>query len=223
MVTAPLTWSYYSKILPHVRKATTMLDMETGGGEFLSNLQPLPPYIFATEGYKPNIPVARKKLEPIGVNVVINYEGDPLPFDENYFDLIINRHGFFDSIEVERTLKVGGRFITQQVGADDDCIGLNEMLGAAIPKGSADWDSKVAVELLQQAGLEVIEINEFKPITRFFDVVAITYYLKIIEWQVPEFSVKKYFNQLSKMNDKIEKHGYIDFISHRFFMHFLKV
>ena len=33
-------------------------------------LQPFPSTIFATEGYAPNVPIARKKLEPLGVAVV---------------------------------------------------------------------------------------------------------------------------------------------------------
>src|SRR5437588_12148735 len=34
MVEAPLTWSYTSKLLPMLRKAQSLLDMGTGGGEF---------------------------------------------------------------------------------------------------------------------------------------------------------------------------------------------
>ena len=69
MAEAPLSWSYASKLLTRLRKAHSLLDMGTGGGEFLSSLQPLPPLTCATEGYAPNIPVARQRLEPLGVQV----------------------------------------------------------------------------------------------------------------------------------------------------------
>jgi ubiquinone/menaquinone biosynthesis C-methylase UbiE len=39
-----------------------------------------------------------------------------LPFGDNYFNVIINRHESFNLTEVNRTLKRGGYFITQQVG-----------------------------------------------------------------------------------------------------------
>src|SRR5579859_747197 len=69
MAEAPLSWSYASKLLIRLRKAQSLLDMGTGGGEFLSSLQPLPPLTCATEGYAPNVPVARQRLAPLGVQV----------------------------------------------------------------------------------------------------------------------------------------------------------
>src|SRR5689334_7703210 len=81
MVDGPLAWSYASKLLMRLRRAQSLLDMGTGGGEFLSSLQPLPAHTCATEGYAPNIPVARQCLEPLGVKVYgFEKEGDPLPF-----------------------------------------------------------------------------------------------------------------------------------------------
>jgi hypothetical protein len=42
MMEAPLPWSYAGIVLPRLRSARALLDMDTGGGEFLSRLQPLP-------------------------------------------------------------------------------------------------------------------------------------------------------------------------------------
>jgi len=33
-----LSWSYASLVIPHMQEATSMLDMGTGGGEFLAKL-----------------------------------------------------------------------------------------------------------------------------------------------------------------------------------------
>ena len=63
----PLPWNYYNVVLPYLRVAGTLLDMGTGGGEVLSRFQPLPPVTYATEQYKPNVAVAREKLETLGV------------------------------------------------------------------------------------------------------------------------------------------------------------
>ena len=49
VVNAPLTWSYTSMLLPLIRKAESLLDIGTGGGEFLSSLVPLPKHTCATE------------------------------------------------------------------------------------------------------------------------------------------------------------------------------
>ena len=110
---APLTWSYVSKILPLVRKVDSLLDMGTGGGELLSSLLSLPKHTCTTEGYEPNVSLARKRLEPLGVRVC-KYESDEnLPFNDEEFDLIINRHESYSPNEVNRILKHGGYFVTQ--------------------------------------------------------------------------------------------------------------
>src|SRR5204863_4615766 len=64
MVEGALTWSYSSKILRQIMRVSSLLDMGTGGGEFLSSLHPLPKHTCATEGYVPNVSVARQRLEP---------------------------------------------------------------------------------------------------------------------------------------------------------------
>jgi len=63
MVTAPLTWSYSTEILPHIRTVNSMLDMGTGGGEFLSRHAPFPPHTCVTESYDPNVIIAKKQVE----------------------------------------------------------------------------------------------------------------------------------------------------------------
>ncbi|MFW5998624.1 MAG: hypothetical protein ACOC4G_03420 [Bacillota bacterium] len=60
MQTSPLTWNYYNIIKDYCKKAKSLLDMGTGGGEFLSSLSFIPEDTCATEGYEPNIYIARK-------------------------------------------------------------------------------------------------------------------------------------------------------------------
>jgi protein-L-isoaspartate O-methyltransferase len=85
-----------------MKKAESMLDMGTGGGERLASLQPLPKVTYATEAYAPNVPIARKRLEPLGVKVVQIMSDDNLPFANKTFDLIINHHEAYSVKEVYR-------------------------------------------------------------------------------------------------------------------------
>ena len=96
--------------------------MGTGGGELLSELIPLPRHACATEGYELNLPVATKKLEPLGVKVFQYEKDDDLPFKDEEFELIINRHESYSPKEVCRILELGGYFITQQVGGRNDAL-----------------------------------------------------------------------------------------------------
>jgi len=121
MIEAPRDWNYHTVIQSYMHNAETMLDMGTGGGEALAQLTPLPLHTFATEQYPPNVIIAREKLEPLGVKVIeidgAKYpDNEILPFDDGYFNLVINRHESYNVEELSRIIKNKGIFISQQVG-----------------------------------------------------------------------------------------------------------
>src|SRR5665648_1170812 len=62
-------WDYREIVIDHISREGVLLDMGTGGGEFLSGLPALPDVSYATEGWLPNLEIARRRLEPIGVQV----------------------------------------------------------------------------------------------------------------------------------------------------------
>lgn len=212
----PLSWNYYNEIVDYCRHINSLLDMGTGGGEFLSSLTFLPKDTCATEGYKPNIKEAKKRLDPLGINVFSVEDNNVLPIPSERFDLIINRHESFSSIEIMRILKPKGYFITQQVGGLND-IDLNLLLGANSNQYE-DWNLDKASKSLRSCGLELKKLKEDKVKTRFYDIGAIVYYLKAIPWQIPDFSIDKYYKQLFNIHKFIRKQGYIDLICHRFFV-----
>jgi SAM-dependent methyltransferase len=74
--TLPLPWDYRAVLAEHAARADAMLDIGTGGGEFLARLQPRPRRTVATEGWPPNVGVAAARLRPLGIPV-IQYEGAP--------------------------------------------------------------------------------------------------------------------------------------------------
>jgi SAM-dependent methyltransferase len=217
MVTAPLLWSYTSEVLLAVRLSRSLLDMDTGGGEFLAGLQPLPPHTCATEGYSPNLPIARQRLEPLGATVHEVGEDGILPFADGEFDLVINRHGSYLAEEVYRVLKPCGGFVTQQVGGTNDW-GLNKMLGAEPNRQWEVWTLDFAVRDLAKARFEIEVGKEAYPITRIFDIGALIYQLKAIPWQIPDFSVAEYRGALLHIHRQISEKGYVDVNSHRFFI-----
>ena len=215
MITEPLPWSYVSIILPYIRKASTLLDLGTGGGELLSLLQPLPKHTCATEAYEPNVEIAKKRLEPLGVHVFQAEDDMNLPFREDKFELIINRHESYYPPEIHRLLESSGHFITQQVGDQND-ININHLLGNEPPSEEGQWNVTYASKELEKQGFLIIDQKEAFPMTRFYDVGAIVYYLKAIPWVVENFSVKTYFDKLFDLHGFIEKQGYVDVREHRF-------
>ncbi|OFD77943.1 MULTISPECIES: class I SAM-dependent methyltransferase [Bacillus cereus group] len=214
MNSEPLSWSYGSTAFQLMQRAKSMLDMGTGGGEFLSMLQPFPPTIYATEGYAPNVPIARKKLEPLGVTLV-EVTDDTLPFQDSQFDLIVNQHESYAASEVKRILSPNGIFLTQQVGGLD-CAELNEQFGTPLNSEFSSWSLKMACNELKDNGLTILEAKEEFPLQRFYDVGAVVYYLKAIPWQIPDFTVDSYTEELYRIHEIILQKGYFDVKQHRF-------
>ncbi|HFJ9428863.1 MULTISPECIES: class I SAM-dependent methyltransferase [Bacillus cereus group] len=215
MKSEPLSWSYGSIAFLLMQRAKSMLDMGTGGGEFLSMLQPFPSTIYATEGYAPNVPIARKKLEPLGVTVVEVINDTVLPFQDGQFDFIINQHESYAASEVKRILSPHGVFLTQQVGGLD-CAVLNEQFGSPLNSEFASWSLEAACSELEENGFTILDAKEEFPFQRFYDIGAIVYYLKAIPWQIPDFTVERYYKELYRIHEIILQKGYFDVKQHRF-------
>lgn len=114
-----LPWNYRETVRYYLKPEQKLLDVETGGGEFLLSLNHPCCNLAATENYPPNVELCRKKLLPMGIDFQEADGGGRLPFPDESFDLIINRHGNFNPAETARLLKKGGIFITEQVGAEN--------------------------------------------------------------------------------------------------------
>ncbi len=127
-------WNYTQSGVAAISHARSLLDMDTGGGEFLAALPQRPLWTHATEGYGP------------------------------------------------------------------------------------DGSLAVAVRELEAANFRIIEQHEAFPITRFYDVGAIVYYLKAVSWEIPDFSVDRYFDKLVEIHTIIQSDGYVDVPFHQFFI-----
>ena len=215
-------WSYRERVVALLRGGVrSLLDMGTGGGEFLASLAPLPPASVATEAYAPNVPVAARRLHPLGVRVVAIGDDERLPFADDSFDAVINRHESYVPSEVFRILRPGGRFITQQVG-ELETIELNEQLQARVhgrvTPSYPGWNLDTALAGLVQAGFEIVDRREAFPRSIFYDIGAVVYYLRAVPWQIPDFSVEAYRDALFALHRRIEAEGALVARAHRFYI-----
>ncbi|MFB4266589.1 class I SAM-dependent methyltransferase [Nonomuraea sp. GTA35] len=192
-----LPWDYERLAREHLRNAASLLDLGTGGGELLAGLAPLPPRTAATEGYAPNLPIARARLEPLGVEVA----EDTRPFPDASFDLVLNRHESYDPAEVRRLLAPGGRYLTQQVSGRD-LEELNAALGGP-PHPHHAWDLASATAALDR--LEITWSEEASFTTTFHDVGALVLFLRAVPWQVPGFDVSAYGDRLRAVHQDMAR------------------
>lgn len=212
-----LPWSYRDVILEYLKPEMGILDIDTGGGEFLLSLGHPCEHTSATEGYEPNVALCRETLLPLGVDFRPADGKEILPFGDGSFDMVLDRHGDFNAQEIHRVLKPGGLFITEQVGAENDRE-LVELLLGQFPMPFPEQYLKITEEKFRHAGFEILEGQEcFRPI-RFFDVGALVWFARIIEWEFPGFSVEACRESLLKAQRILEREGAIEGSIHRFLL-----
>lgn len=184
--------------------ATRVLDMGTAGGEFLARFADvLPAHTVASEGWLPNLGVARRGLAPYDVGVVgsdPDEHGSHLPFAAGSFDLVLNRHEAYDPADVWRILSPGGVFVTQQVGGDE--LGeVRSAFGMSPSAPEVTYDRFRAG--LADAGFDVVDGAESVGHYVFADIGALVAYVQLVPWDVPEdFTVERYADELLHLHQR---------------------
>ncbi len=201
-------WDYPATVERFLARASRVLDMGTGGGEFLASVGSLPSRTVATEGWAPNVDVAAARLRPLGIPVVHDEgaidnldqpRGNPggrLAFRDGCFDLVINRHEAYNAAEVRRVLQPGSPFLTQQAGSGGADAG--SLLGVPLPKDA--FDRPFAVAQLIAAGFEVLDGDSAIETITFADVGAFAWYLRVIPWMVPGFTIDAHRETLCSLH-----------------------
>ena len=209
-------WSYIERAQELMQQGDSVLDLATGGGERLLRMRPFwPETVVATEGYPPNLKLARERLELFGVRVADLWSDQirSLPFETAEFDLVIDRHAGFNFAEVARVLKPGGTFLTQQVHGFHT-HDLLAVFDAPIPW--PDATPEVYEPLLKAAGFTIVDAQDWTGKIEFKDVGAIVYYLRTVPWTVRDFSVDTHLKYLLQLQERLENEGKLIFETKKF-------
>ncbi len=226
----PLPWDYTAEVLAVAQRSPDLLDLGTGGGEWLASLPHRPHLTVATEAWPPNVRVAAARLRPLGVSVVQveparDNSGAPvpglsarLPFATGSFHLVVDRHESFEPTEVSRVLAPGGWFITQQVdaGNDDDYRALFDAEGPRFDPAER-WETWCP-DQLRSVGSDVVEHASAPLVQHVKDVGALAYGLKAIPWMVPGFSIPTHRARLREIQARIDREGPITIRQRRFWI-----
>lgn len=208
-------WDYKKCVMSYLNPDSELLDMGTGGGEFLLTLGHSYENTSVTEAWEPNVKLCKEKLEPLGICVKQVFEDEELPFEDDTFDIIINRHESYSISEIKRILKPTGVFVTQQVGGKNNEFLSKELIPDFIslyPDLLLDNET----EKFKTEGFSILFEDEYFPFQRFLDVGAIVFYAKIMEWEFPGFTVDSCFDRLCNLQKILLEHGYIESFEHRF-------
>ena len=212
-----LPWDYAETVNRYRKDTYRLLDIDTGGGEFLLSLGHPNALTCATEDYPPNTALCRRKFAELGIEFCEMGDYSHMPFPDESFDIVINRHGSYDAKELFRVLKPGGVFVTQQVGDQNDRE-LVEMLLPGLPKKYEGHDLANNVKDFKDAGFKIIEQGEAFPHIGFTDTGALVWFARVIEWEFIGFEVEKCFERLLTVEEEIRSNGSVGGKAHRFYL-----
>ena len=210
------SWGYQRTIAARLPQVSAALDVQTGGGEVLAGVDRLPRLMAATEGWPPNVAEATRLLHPRGVVVVAVPDGAPFPFGDAAFDLVTSRHPVAPQwTEIARVLRPGGCYLAQHVGpaSMDELIAW--FLGPRPPAGEQPRHPDREAAAARAAGLEVLQVRHERLRAEFHDIGAVVYFLRLVPWIVPGFTVAAYRDRLRALHDRIERDGAFETTSSR--------
>jgi SAM-dependent methyltransferase len=201
------SWHYFDRVAERAAGCSSLLEVEAGVGRMIGSLPVIPRVAVATEGFPPSVAAAAPRLRARGVPLVVTAQRRPgLPFASEAFELVVSRHPVDPWWqEIGRVLRRGGSYFAQHVGPDS-LRSLSEFLMGPLPK-EAKRDPAVERRGAEAGGLVVRTLAVERPRTAFFDVGAVVYFLRVVPWIVPDFSVAKYRERLSALHDVIERDG----------------
>lgn len=206
-------WDFDAIVDRAARVSPDLLDLGTGGGEWLAARPNLPPRTVATEGWPPNVPVARARLAPLGIDVVavdgapdnidqnVSSRDGALPFADGAFHLVVSRHESYLPGEIRRVLASTGFFLTQQV-ASGAAADFYRLLDEVVPSVQAIWNLAFAVRQARDAGLAVEEQGEGFETMVFADVGALAWYLVNLPFVYPDFSIAGARDALHRLHEE---------------------
>lgn len=206
------SWRYSGLVAERAGTVSAMLDLQSGGGEMLSRLPRFPPLTVAAEGWRPNASIAADRLRHLGVHVVVtDTTGPAFPFADATFDLATSRHPVETCWhEIARVLRPGGTFLSQQIGPHT--VGeLAEFMMGPQPSESLR-DPEMARRSAESVGMQVLDLRAERLRTVFNDVGAVVYFLRLVVWIVPDFTVDAYRNRLVSLHERIQRDG--PFVAH---------
>ena len=190
-------WDYEALVRDYARHAGAALDLGTGGGEFVASIRDaLPPRLVATEEWHVNAPIAQRALAPLGASLVW-CRSLFLPFQDETFDLVFDRHEELDPSEIARVLRPGGTIVTQQVGPEN-WIELQDYFGGATAGNRGD--SRITdfgdirgeyAHGFDAAGLRVVRSEQHDYKVAYDGLGTLIFMLLITPWTIPDLDIER--------------------------------
>lgn len=205
-------WGYARLLAERLAAVRSAVDVDTGGGEVVNEAPKLPPIMYVTESWPPNVRRARELLEPRGVTVIDTGETGDVPIPSGSVDLMTSRHPIRPPWALAgRVLRTGGHYVGQHVGPES-ARELTEYFMGPIPDGPHGRDPQREAADAEAAGLTVTDLRTVRCRMEFYDVGAVVWILRKCVWWVPDFQVTRYLDRLKELDRQLRSDG--PFVAH---------
>lgn len=199
---APTPWNYTSVVSKYLRPNALLLDEGTGGGETLLSTATHCANAIGIDSSESMIAAATRNLSRSDVTnvaflVMDNFETG---FGDATFDAITNRHADFSDLEVDRILKPGGTFMTQQVGRNNTLNVLEAFDWTPDSFGHDYWGPPWEEETQRylDMGYEVVASKQYDVDYWFCDIESLLFWLKSSPLPQP-FDLDRHWRNLAKL------------------------
>lgn len=185
---APVPWNYTDVARQFLADTDSVLDVGTGGGELFLTLAP---YFGKGVGIDSSVEMIeqalRNKMAQKAANVEFKaMDGNRLEFDDEHFDVVLNRHCDINVSQTARVLRTDGYFVTQQVAYENTINILNAFAWTPASFGDNWWQpvEQLAAEF-EQSGCRVVAKAEYNVRYWFSDVESLVFWLKAVPLPEP--------------------------------------
>jgi SAM-dependent methyltransferase len=179
------SWHFRERVAERAASARAMVDIECGDGRLLDSLAQRPALTVGVEDFQPGPGTLAAR-------------GDALPLRDAAFDLVISRHpvvAHWD--EIARVLTPRGTYLAQHVGPRSAAEVGEWFVGPWPPSDTRSPER--ARQLASDARLDVVDVRYEELPMVFYDVGAVVYFVRLVVWIVPDFSVDRYRDRLREM------------------------
>lgn len=201
---APVPWEYLDVVSKYLKPKDTVLDIGTGGGEKFLKLAKLFKHGIGIDVDPEMIKTAKENAKGIS-NVMFRVESEKLENTGEIFDVILCRHAPYNLKVIWEHLKLGGYYITQQVG-EKNMLNIKNVLK------QNNEELVLTKKQFEKQGFEDLEFRQYDVEYIVKDVESLVFWLQALDLLHSDMSGFKaleanIFNKI--LDGNVDKRGFI--------------